>query len=78
MVIHIHTKIIVVWFILNASSRRLWSLRLFPPAPVIPKVAAEDIELGGYQVKAGTKIHLHIVDHRTKKLIGVQMRMSSA
>ena len=43
------------------------TLRLFPPAPVVPKVAAEDMELGGYQVKAGTEIHLHIAALHTNE-----------
>jgi len=45
------------------------SLRLFPPLPVMSRYAAEDVELAGEHIKAGTLIGLPIyVIHRHCKL----------
>jgi cytochrome P450 len=44
------------------------ALRLFPPVAMIPKRAAEDTEIGGYKVRAGTGIGLDVVSmHRNPK-----------
>ena len=45
------------------------SMRLFPPLPVMSRYAAEDVELAGEYIKAGTLIGLPIyVIHRHRKL----------
>ena len=45
------------------------SMRLYPPAPVMTRVAAENIELGGKPIKAGTLIFIPIFAvHRHRKL----------
>jgi cytochrome P450 len=45
------------------------AMRLYPPAPVMTRVAAEDIELGGKSIKAGTLMIIPIfVVHRHRKL----------
>src|SRR5665648_1221675 len=45
------------------------SLRLFPPLPLMSRYAAEDVELAGEHIKAGTLIGLPIyVIHRHRKL----------
>ena len=45
------------------------SLRLFPPLPVMSRYAAEDVELAGERIKAGTLIGLPIyVIHRHRNL----------
>jgi cytochrome P450 len=45
------------------------SMRLYPPAPVMTRLAAEDIELGGKTIKAGTMIVIPIFAvHRHRKL----------
>ena len=45
------------------------ALRLYPPAPVLTRLAGADIELGGWQTKAGTVLVLPIYAiHRHRKL----------
>jgi cytochrome P450 len=45
------------------------SMRLYPPAPVMTRVAAEDIELGGKAIKAGALVIIPIFAlHRHRKL----------
>jgi cytochrome P450 len=45
------------------------SMRLYPPAPVMTRLAGEDIELGGKTIKAGTLIVIPIFAvHRHRKL----------
>jgi cytochrome P450 len=45
------------------------AMRLYPPAPVMTRVVAEDIELGGHLLKAGTLILIPIFAvHRHKAL----------
>src|SRR5262245_18840246 len=45
------------------------AMRLYPPAPVMTRVAAEDIELGGHRLKAGTLILIPIFAvHRHRAL----------
>ena len=45
------------------------AMRLYPPAPVMTRLAAEDIELGGETIKAGTLIVIPIFAvHRHRKL----------
>jgi cytochrome P450 len=45
------------------------AMRLYPPAPVMTRIVAEDIELGGHPLKAGTLILIPIFAvHRHKAL----------
>ncbi len=45
------------------------AMRLYPPAPVMTRLAAEDIELGGHAIKAGTLIVIPIFAvHRHRQL----------
>lgn len=36
------------------------ALRMYPPAPAIPRVTTADVELGGYRVPAGTRTHVSL------------------
>lgn len=45
------------------------AMRLYPPAPVMTRIAAEDVELGGHTIKAGTLIAIPIFAvHRHRQL----------
>jgi cytochrome P450 len=45
------------------------AMRLYPPAPVMTRIAAEDIELGGNAIKAGTLVVIPIFAvHRHRQL----------
>ena len=45
------------------------AMRLYPPAPVMTRIVAEDIELGGHRLKAGTLILIPIFAvHRHRAL----------
>jgi cytochrome P450 len=45
------------------------ALRLYPPAFTVTRVAQKDCELGGYRIKAGTRINIPIYAiHRHRKL----------
>jgi cytochrome P450 len=45
------------------------AMRLYPPAPVLTRLAGEDVELGGYRIMAGTVLVLPIYAiHRHRKL----------
>ena len=45
------------------------AMRLYPPAPVMTRVARDDVELGGYRLRANTLVVLPIFAiHRHRKL----------
>jgi len=47
------------------------AMRLYPPAPIMTRVAANDIQLGGERIRAGTMIIIPIFAvHRHRKLWG--------
>lgn len=54
---------------LELAENIIWeTLRLYPPAFRLPRVSAEDVELGGYHVEAGTDVLIFTVaPHRNER-----------
>lgn len=45
------------------------AMRLYPPAPLIPRIAAEDVELGGQTIRKGTPVYVPVYAVHRHQLI---------
>lgn len=43
------------------------ALRLHAPAPMIPKMAIQDNQLGKYHIRKGIHLHVHVHNDRNHK-----------
>jgi cytochrome P450 len=45
------------------------AMRLYPPAPLIPRIASEDVELGGQTIRKGTPVYVPVYAVHRHRLI---------